>query len=697
MFIDKINDLQEAAIGSAGLLAELAGLETYIAETYTQRCLTELLQNSDDAGSTKVHIFQLNNDLVYLNNGKAFDDADFVSLCSSALSSKQRGESIGYRGIGFKSVVNICDSVIVASGEIRCAFDRQRTRALLKTELKVPLIRVPHLLTTEEETLSRDILNENLDFSTCFIFRGIEHDLLNEELRALTNEHFLFLRNLLSIDIKVSDVGHSLALAITRSDLTGVLSGELLASQVMLSSITSGISSSWIVLSKSETAIAFISENNIPARLPGETALLHAYLPTQCLSGTGVRLNSDFSTDPSRTRLKYDQLTDSSIGHVSELFYCLLKAYVGDPASLFLLAAIDALVPYSNYKMHELQGNNFCGLLLQKLSCLLSASPLRMCAIPSVFKDIEHLSSSLPCELCVFVPVSSSFSEAKRFLGSVGILPLPTSEILIHYGSEANSIDPRCSPILIRNLLNERVPVANIASLYIFPSLDANVLQFSDFASALAQLDPAFVSDLSEKLMSSIRAKEFLLEAGLPESATVLFFPKVTNPIVLNAIASSQGMKEVQQVNALDVLSDVQTRFLDDAEKRRYGIKDWRLAEELVAFHYRSKGYHVIDVSKANKGYDLEVSSDTGRLCVEIKKLGSPPSDFTLTQNEFNESIFRGESFVLALVSARHEGKVEIMFISNPYQALSAFTTKRAKAYEFYVSGFAYVPTVAYE
>jgi hypothetical protein len=158
MFNKLIDDLQQSAHGSASLLAELAGLETYIAETYTQRCLTELLQNSDDSMATKVCIYRDNDDLIYLNNGNVFNENDFLSLCRSALSSKKRGESIGYRGIGFKSVVNICNSVIVASGELRCAFDRKRTLSLLNTESKVPLIRVPHLLTSEELILSQSIL-----------------------------------------------------------------------------------------------------------------------------------------------------------------------------------------------------------------------------------------------------------------------------------------------------------------------------------------------------------------------------------------------------------------------------------------------------------------------------------------------------------------------------------------------------------
>ena len=47
------SNLLKEAQASPMLLSDLAGLETYISESYNNRSFIELLQNADDAGSTK--------------------------------------------------------------------------------------------------------------------------------------------------------------------------------------------------------------------------------------------------------------------------------------------------------------------------------------------------------------------------------------------------------------------------------------------------------------------------------------------------------------------------------------------------------------------------------------------------------------------------------------------------------------------
>jgi hypothetical protein len=110
--------LLEEARRSPVLLSDPAGLEQYLAESYDARSFTELLQNADDAASARFLIDWRQTDLFIANDGRPFTDADLESLCRSAHSSKQRGTAIGYRGVGFKSVVSIASaaSVAVVSG-----------------------------------------------------------------------------------------------------------------------------------------------------------------------------------------------------------------------------------------------------------------------------------------------------------------------------------------------------------------------------------------------------------------------------------------------------------------------------------------------------------------------------------------------------------------------------------------------------
>ena len=136
--------LLEEAKSSPNLLSDLAGLETYIAESYNNRSFIELLQNADDANSTKFKIIKENDYLYVANNGRTFNANDVESLCRSASSNKTRGENIGYRGIGFKSVVGFAKEIHIISGDLEITFSKERTKNEIPNATRVPLIRIPH-------------------------------------------------------------------------------------------------------------------------------------------------------------------------------------------------------------------------------------------------------------------------------------------------------------------------------------------------------------------------------------------------------------------------------------------------------------------------------------------------------------------------------------------------------------------------
>lgn len=147
-----IRDSFLAEASSAPLLfADLAKVELYIAESYRTRALIELLQNADDAGATTVRISGDDDCLIVANDGRPFNADDVQALCRSGASSKQRGTgTIGYRGIGFKSVAGLAKEVVVLSGEHSFRYSKDQTRSVLSLKGDVPLIRVPHPLDRNE-------------------------------------------------------------------------------------------------------------------------------------------------------------------------------------------------------------------------------------------------------------------------------------------------------------------------------------------------------------------------------------------------------------------------------------------------------------------------------------------------------------------------------------------------------------------
>ncbi|MFI9583460.1 sacsin N-terminal ATP-binding-like domain-containing protein [Streptomyces sp. NPDC052236] len=134
-------------VQAPGLFREISRMEELLADTYRDRVPYELLQNSDDAGSTSVVVEDLGQGRFrWSNDGRPLDAADVEALCRSANSTKSRGgDSIGYRGIGFKSLAAIASRIEVRSADVRFAFDRTAAAALLgdPDEKAVPLIRIP--------------------------------------------------------------------------------------------------------------------------------------------------------------------------------------------------------------------------------------------------------------------------------------------------------------------------------------------------------------------------------------------------------------------------------------------------------------------------------------------------------------------------------------------------------------------------
>lgn len=91
--------------------------------------VSELLQNADDTGANDVTISIENNIFCFTHNGTPFSGEDFRSMCRFAVSNKTSMQTIGFRGIGFKSIFSLGDRVhLVApalpSGAIQAYFDK---------------------------------------------------------------------------------------------------------------------------------------------------------------------------------------------------------------------------------------------------------------------------------------------------------------------------------------------------------------------------------------------------------------------------------------------------------------------------------------------------------------------------------------------------------------------------------------------
>jgi len=139
-------------------LREDVGQENQIAQDYRGRLIYELLQNADDAMATEdpgvaCIRFVLTDDALWVgNSGRPLDEADVRGLCGISASSKlgrsqQRRATIGHKGMGFKSVLEITEAPEVYSTTISFRFGPSEALravgALVDAGVVAPVTRAP--------------------------------------------------------------------------------------------------------------------------------------------------------------------------------------------------------------------------------------------------------------------------------------------------------------------------------------------------------------------------------------------------------------------------------------------------------------------------------------------------------------------------------------------------------------------------
>lgn len=157
---------------SQGRLQEDVSQESQVAHDYRGRLVYELLQNADDAlvgvATTEDRaLFRLTDtELWVANTGRPFTDADVRGLCGLGASSKAQSDgpkraSIGHKGLGFKSVLEITDSPEAYSETVSFRLGREQAEAQVSRLWKeldrgkvrgVPAMRFPSAIAEMHKT-----------------------------------------------------------------------------------------------------------------------------------------------------------------------------------------------------------------------------------------------------------------------------------------------------------------------------------------------------------------------------------------------------------------------------------------------------------------------------------------------------------------------------------------------------------------
>lgn len=325
--------------------------EGQIQSDYHKRFAYELIQNADDAmeeGKRKVR-FELTSDaLLVANTGRPINEKDVKALCTMSATTKgvseEKRATIGHKGRGFSSVLEITERPQVYSKGISFEFNREKSRSEIESitaeddDLSadnfdgIPLMRLPFEPPNPPSKVET-LLNDG--YTTVFRFElkpgkreRLQEDISNA-LRNLNKETVLFLQNLDILEIDVREIQTRWKINRRKAEVDMAQPPEFVTVQQELISGEGGhIKAQFVHFTKSDIPIddhtGGINENTwgdveytrvgiavrvderddgVHIRPLSDRPNVHVFLPTEEACPLPILLNGAFHTAISRTRI----------------------------------------------------------------------------------------------------------------------------------------------------------------------------------------------------------------------------------------------------------------------------------------------------------------------------------------------------------------------------------------------------------
>ena len=434
---------------SSSRLQEDVSQEAQVASDYRGRLVYELLQNADDAMESSESdadrvAFVITDDAFWMaNSGRPLTDADVQGLCGLGASSKVDAEgskraSIGHKGLGFKSVLEITHAPAIYSRTLSFRLGESEARPHVEAlwdELDlprpsaVPAMRFPSLI-GEADDEDRWLALNDIGLNTAFQF-PFREDLASDQREALTDlllglplTTVLFLKHLESVEVRVDQTGRSelrewtVSRTIRRDGEWGPVTGleDSGLYKVTVSSSTGESATfyiahdakvpigpnreglggpAWQGVDLTEVSIAALV-NEPDDGMPEEWRRFHVFLPTEERCPYPMLVNGAFATDLSRQHIRVRSESGDYNSHLvreaSRLFVNQMLPELQREGAGRVLAALD--------RGDDRGVGDAANLLYECLVNSLADKPLiptesghlrpiRECALPSSLLEME--------------------------------------------------------------------------------------------------------------------------------------------------------------------------------------------------------------------------------------------------------------------------------------------------------------------
>lgn len=657
------------AKSSPRLMEDMSSMEKYMAESYGGRTLIELLQNADDALSKKIKIICVGNTLLFANDGRVFTKDDVIAISRSGASSKQRGVTIGYRGVGFKSTAYITNEIIIYSKDLYFTFSKRRCAQALETDdNKVPTIRVPFLLNQNEveEPITKEVVKlKNEGFTTIFIFKNAKLDKMYEEVLDINNGYFIFLKNVEYAVFNVMSCQKNFKIHRTSANGNDIIS------------IEGDVNERWLNVfgnTNGSTSIAFkLDSNNKIIPCKENEGVFHCYLPTLDKTGYPFKINSDFSTDPSRKHLAADSITDESIYKAAQILFKIIKDSINGHYNVTFDNIFNILLNRSSFSKFAMTFNEqFKKIITSKEWLRLNNGTVAKTNMYKIFPEwLEESEKKMLRDMSPYIEEKSldkkvyeRFPEVDSFLQKYETEKYETTDLIEVLKDE--TFVKKANPLTNGKILGNSIKATRTKVL-----ISGMKHNMDDCCLLLSKDKVVKLSDVknNDKIEIDKDVKETINQV-LSSPDLEWFCSEYKQNI-------DTWKNKAQKTNMNPVFFTEQVKV-----NKKPSVSKWRTAEQQCVEIEAGFGNKATDVSKQNMGYDVESKTAEGEMrYIEVKSLSNVGQSFTMTNNEYTAAHQYGKNYYLCLI-IQGTDNLKAIYIQDPLKTISL--EKRVRQWEWY-------------
>ncbi len=458
-------------------LDERGGAQEMVRQQSSGRYPFELLQNANDAsaerGGGRVVFAITDHALVVADEGVGFGPDQIRAICGLGRSSKDPRKSIGYKGLGFKSVGEISDHPQIISTGVAFGFDDVRTRQAvedlagrLDPGQRLPVYAFPFPLDSTdlgpETELVADLQQRGFTTILRLPFRGgVDKATVAQQVRdTITPRLLLFLDATESLEVIGIDSDFS-------AESVRAASGDCIETLLEVGdrtehwlvyqraldnldrTLVDPLGDAWRLVDQVHVAAAVPLDNEgRPAHTTPEP--LHVYFPTEESTGLSLVLQGDFALELDRRHvartpetLPYNQWLGGQlamlIGDVAE---SLARRFPGDPAVVRAFAPAGAANGFSEYLSarvtEALRQAAFVPVVGGDMRC-----PRDVLLLPPSIPrpDLAHRFLDLSDQPAVVFPAVETHQPSRRLLSDFLDTPQLTTEATLQLVAEPEPAD----------------------------------------------------------------------------------------------------------------------------------------------------------------------------------------------------------------------------------------------------------------